>query len=406
MTNMSVGVIGLGSIGSNLALNIQKKHDVHVYNRSPEKTHTLVNKSVGIHGYESVCEMISKMEGPRTIITSLPYGLATDNVVSFLSKTMTPGDTIVDCSNEYFETSRRRESMCNGRNIKYLGVGISGGIRGALNGPCLMVGGDKKVYQEHQKFFESFAVNVTHMSTDPGSGHFTKMVHNGIEYGMLQAMSDVFAYCNQDQKIMKSVLRSVRGTDIDGYLTNYGDDVIDSYHIHTISDVADMNNTGKWCSKLAIDYAIPTPTIDASVNARTASRFRKAIDTKQASNVFLDESLAVDALRFAFAASMLEGYDLINTQNIKRKKVTKAWSRGTLIECDLVEKNLYEIMDETAMSTRIFVMHCVHTGIPCPAIQAALTNYDFTHQRRTSINYLMAQRHYFGNHSLTQLHEQ
>lgn len=405
MTNMSIGLIGLGSIGSNLALNIQRKHDIHVYNRSPEKTHTLVKKSVGIQGHESICEMVSKMESPRTIITALPYGLATDSVVSFLSKTMTPGDTVVDCSNEYFETSRHRESMCNARNINYLGVGLSGGTRGARNGPCLMVGGQKKVFHDHQAFFESFAANTTHMSSDPGSGHFVKMVHNGIEYGMLQAMSDVFAYCNQDQKIMKNVLRCVRGTDIDGYLTNYGDDVIDSYHIHTISDVADMNNTGVWCSKLAIDYAIPTPTIDASVNARVASRFRKAIDTKQGNNIFLDESLAVDALRFAFAASMLEGYDLANTQNIKRKKITKAWSKGTLVECDLIEKDLYEVMDETVTATRTFVMHCVHTGIPCPAIQAALTHYDFTHQRRTSMNYLMAQRNYFGNHSLTQLHE-
>jgi len=364
-----------------------------------------MKKSVGIYGHKSVCEMLSKMESPRTIITALPYGTATDTIVSFLSKTMTPGDTIVDCSNEYFETSRHRESMCNGQDIKYLGVGLSGGTRGALNGPCLMIGGQKKVYQDHEDFFHSFAINTTHMSSDPGSGHFTKMVHNGIEYGMLQAMSDVFAYCNQDQKIMKSVLRSVRGTDIDGYLTNYGDDVIDSYHIHTISDVAEMNNTGTWCSKLAIDYGIPTPTIDASVNARVASRFRKAIETKQGNNVFLDESLAVDALRFAFAASILEGYDLANTQNIKRKKITKAWSKGTLIECDLIEKDLYDVMDETAMGARTFVMHCVYTSIPCPAIQAALTHYDFTHQRRTSMNYLMAQRHYFGNHSLTQLHE-
>jgi 6-phosphogluconate dehydrogenase len=152
-------------------------------------------------------------------------------------------------------------------------------------------------------------------------------------------------------------------------------------------------------------YGIPTPTIDASVNARVASRFRKAIETKQGNNVFLDESLAVDALRFAFAASILEGYDLANTQNIKRKKITKAWSKGTLIECDLIEKDLYDVMDETAMGARTFVMHCVYTSIPCPAIQAALTHYDFTHQRRTSMNYLMAQRHYFGNHSLTQLHE-
>lgn len=403
---MSIGLIGLGSIGFNLALNIQKKRDVHVYNRSPEKTDAIMKMSPGVFGHGSVCEMVSKMNTPRTVITTLPRGDVTDSVVSFLMKSMSPGDTVIDCSNEYFETSRRRESVCGARDIHYLGVGISGGTRGALDGPCLMIGGNESAYKQHKDFFESFAVNAVHMSSDAGSGHFTKMVHNGIEYGMLQAMADVFAYCNQDQKTMKNVLRRVRGTDINGYLTNYGDDVIDSYHIHTILDVAEMNDTGPWCSKLAIDYRVPTPTIDASVNARITSRFRKAIDTKQANNIFLDETLAVDALRFAFAASVIEGYDLMNTQNIARKKISKAWSKGTLIDCELIDKNPYDVMDETVTAARTFVMHCVHVGIPCPAIQAALTQYDFTHQRRTSINYLMAQRNYFGNHSLTQLHEQ
>jgi 6-phosphogluconate dehydrogenase len=176
---MSIGLIGLGSIGSNLALNIQKKHDVHVYNRSPEKTRTLMKKSVGIYGHKSVCEMLSKMESPRTIITALPYGTATDTIVSFLSKTMTPGDTIVDCSNEYFETSRHRESMCNGQDIKYLGVGLSGGTRGALNGPCLMIGGQKKVYQDHEDFF-SF-IRDKHYTHEFGSG-FRTLYKDGTQW--------------------------------------------------------------------------------------------------------------------------------------------------------------------------------------------------------------------------------
>lgn len=401
---MSVGLIGLGSIGFNLVLNIQKKNDIHVFNRSPEKTRALMNMSPGVFGHGSMCEMVSKMNTPRTIITTLPHGDATDSVVNILAKIMDPSDLIVDCSNEYFETTRRRESLCVSKNIGYIDAGISGGTRGALYGPCLMISGNKKHFQSRQTFFESFAVNVTHVSAQPGHGHFTKMVHNGIEYGMLQAMSDVFSYCNQDQKLMKIVLRHVRGTDIDGYLTNYGDDVIDSYDIHAISDVAQMNNTGVWCSSLSNTLGIPTPTIDASVNARFASRFRKSINTAQSENVFFDATLAADALRFAFASAFIEGYDITNSQCIKRSKIVKAWSKGTLISCDLVGKDLYDVMDETVVGARTFVMHCVRAGIPCPAIQSALTNYDFVHQKQTSINYLMAQRNYFGNHAIEQFY--
>ena len=325
---MSFGIIGLGSIGHNLTLNIQKKNDVHVYDITSQKVQELVNKSPGIHGHESICEMLSKMNTPRTVITALPRGNINDNVTNHMFKSLSPGDTIIDCSNEHYRLSRGRGAHCMSRQINYLGVGLSGGADGALHGPALMVGGLKAVFEKQKNFLESFSKNVTHVGSGYSDGHYTKMVHNGIEYGMLQSMADIYSYCNQDQVSMLDVLDELVNSDIDGFLIKSSVEVLNKYKIHEISDVADMNGTGTWCVETAIEYGIPTPVIYSAVNTRYASRYVKSINTTQKQNIFFDQKLAAAALRFAFASSLAEGYQLMSTRNIKKKKAMKAWSLG------------------------------------------------------------------------------
>lgn len=397
---MSCGIIGLGKMGYNLALNIQKNNDIHVYNRSPKRVQELVKQSPGIHGHESICEMLSAMESPRTVITMLPHGEATDAAIQHMVKTLNPADTIIDCSNEHYRTSRNRGAYCGSRQINYLGAGVSGGAMGALNGPSVMIGGNRLTFENNKNFLESFCKNVTYMGPGYGDGHYTKMVHNGIEYGMLQGMADVFTYCNQDQRLMMDVLDGIMGTEIDGYITNCAYEVLNRYEIYKISDVAEMNSTGLWCSQVGLEYAIPTPVINSAVNARITSRYVKSIETAQKPNIFIDCVLAKSALRFVFAQSILEGYELMSTRDFDKKDVTKAWSTATIIECPLIGEDCYQVMRETVDDVRVFVMHCARCGIPCPAIAAALNHYDFTHQRRTSMNFLMAQRNYFGQHQV------
>jgi len=398
---MSTGIIGLGSIGQNLALNIQKKYDVHVYNRTYEKTAELAKKSPGIHGHESVCEMISNMKTPRTIITTLPHGEASDQMIKQTLKALDQGDTIVDCSNEHYRISRGRGAFCNSRQINYLGAGLSGGATGALHGPALMIGGSKTVYDEKRDFLQSFCKNVTHMGSGFGDGHYTKMVHNGVEYGMLQGMADIYSYCNQDQQCMLDVLDELLGSDIDGFLTKTSVEVLKKQLVHEISDVAAMNGTGIWCAQTALEYGIPVPVLNAALNSRLTSRYVKSINTSQKQNIFLDNTLASRTMRFVFAAAINEGYELMTTRNIKKKKTMKAWCYGTIIECPMITGDYHAVMDETVEDARVFVMHCARSGIPCPAVQAALNQYDFIHQRRTSLNLLMAQRNHFGGHTIS-----
>lgn len=402
-TIMSLGLIGLGSIGGNLALNIQKSKELHICNRSPEKVNTIVKKSSHVKGYENVEEMISDMETPRTIITALPHGETTDGMVKRMSSVMSRGDTIIDCSNEFYRTSRNRGAFCQSKGIGYLGTGLSGGAQGARTGPALMIGGSQKVFEEHEELFKSFTKSYAYMGEDYGVGHFTKMVHNGVEYGMLQAIADVYAYCNQDEYYMGPVLKLVEQSEINGYLTNSARDVLHEYTIHKIADIGAMNNTGLWCSQIGMEYGIPTPTINSAVNSRFTSRHIKAVNTSDHRNCAIDFRVAVDALRFVFATSLVEGYDLMTTRHVADESIEQAWSSGTIIECPMIGMNYRDIIEETVDNARVMVMYCTAAGIPCPAVQAALTQYDFIHQKSTSMKFIMAQRNYFGQHEMIEV---
>jgi 6-phosphogluconate dehydrogenase len=238
------------------------------------------------------------------------------------------------------------------------------------------------------------------MGEDYGVGHFTKMVHNGVEYGMLQGIADVYAYCNQDEYYMDQVLKRLENTDIYGYLTRSAMDVLHEYDFNKIADIGHMNNTGLWCSEIGLEYGIPTPTINSAVNSRFTSRHIKAVNTADHRNCAIDFQVAVDALRFVFATSLLEGYDLMATRHVGDESIKQAWSSGTIIECPMIGGDYRTIIEETMENTRVMMMYCTAAGISCPAIQAALTQYDFTHQTSTSMKFIMAQRNYFGQHEI------
>ena len=396
----SVGLIGLGTIGGNLAYNLQRTRDVHVYERSPEKVKSIANSSPKIQGYNDIESFVDGMDTPRTIFTSLPNGDATDSVVNTLLKKLDPNDTIIDTSNEHYRTSRVRGSKCNSRGVNYVGAGLSGGTIGALTGPALMIGCEEKVFDENQELFSSFCRNYIHMGNDYGIGHFTKMVHNGVEYGMLQGVADVFSYCNQDTHYMSETLHRVMDTDANGYIVNSAKKVIGEYNLSNILDVAEMNNTGSWTSQIALEYEIPTPVLNASLNARLTSRDVKALNVNQHLNYAFDSGIGASTLRFVFAMALIEGFKVMNTRNVDKRKTMNAWSNGTIIDCPMITSNCYNILEETVDDARIFVMYCTSASIPCPAVQAALTQFDFIHQRKTSINFIMAQRNFFGQHSI------
>ena len=391
---MSYGIIGIGTMGYNLALNLDNRFDMHAYNRTPEKMKDLLKCTANTRGHESICEMVSSMKRPRTIMTVVPHGEASDTVIQHLAKVIEKSDTIIDCSDEHYNVSRRRADFCSSRDIKYLGVGVGASVR---ENPSMMIGGPRSYYDEHKDFLNSLSHNVTYMGPSAGDGHYTKMIQNGIQYGMFQSVADIFAYCDQKTENMTRVLMCLKDTDIDGTLVQRIPDILRLYGMSEISDVAEMSNSGIWCVHHGLDMYIPVPVMTSAVNARIVSRYSKSIDTSQKPNPFFDPELAAQTLRFVFASVIGEGYALASARPFKSKKVKKAWSTGTTIECPLISSNVHQVMDDTIGDARTFVMHCSRSGIPCPAIQAALTHYDFIAQRKTSMGFVMAQRNYFGN---------
>ena len=229
------------------------------------------------------------------------------------------------------------------------------------------------------------------------------MVHNGVEYGMLQAVADLYSYCGHDDTRMKASLERAIGTDMDGYIVRSALKVLEQYEMDKISDVAEMNNTGLWCSRAGLEYEIPTPVINSAVNTRITSRYIKSIQTKQHSTSVFEPICGMNTLRFTFAASLLEGFDLMKTRNTHKQRVVDAWSSGTIIECPLIAEDLHTIMDKHILDARIFVLHCMTEGVPCPAVQAAVIQYDFIHQQKTSMSFIRAQRNFFGQHTLIEV---
>lgn len=398
---MSFGLIGLGKMGANLALNISKKHDLSIYNRSYQKTaHVLTREgTTRLKGFETIEDFVDSMEAPRTIITMLPNNVKFDIILDKLD----PGDTLIDCANELYGVSHLKNQECREHEVHYLGVGMSGGAQGALEGPAIMIGGSTEIYYKHKEFLESFSKNSVFISDDSGSGHFTKMVHNGIEYSMLQVIADVYSYVNKDKDMFELLIRTCPD-EVKGYLTKSTLKVLGTYDIDNISDKCDMNSTGLWCSQYALDNSIPLPTMTSSVQQRIWSSSKKRGEYKSY-NRRVNIILAKSVLCFVYAMAFHEGLTLVEHQELELERVQQAWSKATIIECPMTKLSKVElgaIMNDNVRNVRKFCIESIASGTSVPVVLNALAYYDFVIQKDSQMSLIMAQRNYFGQHPFIQ----
>ena len=401
---MSYSIIGTGVMGGNLALNISKHYDVNLFNRSYTKVTNLIvnNPNLNLIGHESIENLVENTKSPRTVITMLPHGVPTTNMISALSKMLSEEDTILDFANDYYKESEKRFYECDFRGIKYLDCGISGGYKGALNGPALMIGGPQTYYDEQREFFDSFCGNHQHMGNKVGNGHFTKMVHNGVEYAMLQGIADIYTYCNKNVRVMTQVIDNLSHYPIYGYLIKGAKTVCEKYDLDKIDDVCKMNNTGLWCTNIALERSIPLSVITSSVLNR--------IDSKIDNSTYYDYSCcqvdiisACNALQFIYCQALLEGYDLLSSQKISVSKAQKAWSDSTIIECKLIEKEykfLQSLIDACYVSAKKVLLECITNNSNTPVLSASIQKYNISQDPKKSTNFIMAQRNDFGGHDI------
>jgi len=275
-----IGIIGLGKMGKNIALQmLEKGYLVTAYNRSPGPLEEVASKGAGKAG--SLKELAGKLKAPRTIWVMLTSGEVTVDMIMELSKHCGKGDTIIDGSNSFYKESVRLHDALAKKGIDYLDAGCSGGPSGALHGMCIMVGGEKETFDRNEKLFKDLSVkNGTFYAGKSGAGHFTKMVHNAIEYGMMQSISEGLDliensdYVDVDKAKLCGLWNN--GSVIRSYLVELAARALEKdAHLSSIAPYVEDNGEGRWAVKEAIDHSVPFSIITDSLYERFESRSQK-----------------------------------------------------------------------------------------------------------------------------------
>jgi 6-phosphogluconate dehydrogenase len=448
-----IAVIGLSTMGGNLARNIANNgYKTAVYNRSHERTDGLIanHGSDNLQGFYSIEELVVSLSLPRKIIIMVKAGEPVDKVIESIIPFLDKEDIIVDCGNSYYEDTVRREKDLKEKGFRFIGCGVSGGEEGALNGPSIMPGGDQSAWKELKNILEAISAEdfsggkcVTYIGND-GAGHYVKMVHNGIEYGVMQMMAegydlirklfdlnpeeiaDIFAEYNKGK--LKSYL-----FDIAGPVLSQKDDLSDDYLIDQIMDKAGQKGTGMWTAIEALKRGVALPSITESVFARVMSS-EKDKRTKlselypQNKSKFIvplkDFKIALEnALYAGMLSSYAQGYDLIqkasdeNNWGVDLSELSRIWQGGCIIRAEVLKllasvysnnkKNINlleipEIVEEFNKyigSLRGVVANAAIYGIPAPSLTTSLTYFDYMTQKNSSANLIQGLRDYFGAHT-------
>lgn len=274
---MNIGIIGLGKMGMAIAKRaIQHNHNVSGFAPSVE-TRDLAT-SFGVNTYTSIADLVNNLPAPRTIWLMVPAGEITRSTIVTLAELLNAGDTVIDGGNSYFKDSQAHSEMLESKSINFIDAGTSGGLRGEQIGFSLMLGGKQELINSYEPLWEALAAPEAYAYMgEAGSGHFVKMVHNGVEYGIMQAMAEGFElvksgpYPNLDLQQVSKVWKN--GSIIRSFLMDLAYEAFQKdANLDSLSDYVDDNGMGRWTVDTAIEHAIPAPVITDAVFARFRSR--------------------------------------------------------------------------------------------------------------------------------------
>jgi 6-phosphogluconate dehydrogenase len=450
-----IGVTGLGVMGRNLARNLARHgYRVAVHNRTFERTRSLIAEHEHEGTFipsEPVQDFVTSLERPRAIIIMVNAGPATDAVISELAPLLDPGDIVIDCGNAHFADTRRREQDLRSRGLHFVGCGVSGGEEGALNGPSIMPGGSAESYRTIGPILESIAAQVdgtpccTHVGPD-GSGHFVKMVHNGIEYADMQLIAEAYdllrAGTGASPAELAGIFRAWNEGDLESYLIEITADVLGHVDAATgrpfadiVLDQAEQKGTGRWTVQNALELGIPITgiaeatfarSLSAHVSQRAAARDAFGSDLG-ALPAATDRTAFVDDVHRALYASKVvayaQGFDHIQAGSLEydwhidRGAVATIWRGGCIIRARflnrireaydrdpdlpslLVAPYFVEAVSAGLQSWRRVVADAAAAGVPAPAFSSCLAYYDGLRRDRLPAALIQGLRDYFGAHT-------
>lgn len=450
-----VGVIGLAVMGENLALNIARNGFAPVvYNRTTSVTEEfLAGRAQGtdIVGATTIEEFVSLLERPRRIIMMVKAGSPVDAVLEELAPYLDEGDIVIDGGNSLFTDTERRSKSVAEQGFRFVGMGVSGGEEGALYGPSLMPGGPVEAWEELKPMLEAIAAKsdygacVTHIGPG-GSGHYVKMVHNGIEYGDMQLIAETYDIMRNALKMSAPEIGKVFErwntgklasflVEITGIVLQYIDPETGSPLVDVIKDQAAQKGTGRWTSQNSYELGTPIPVIDAAVTARSLSSF--ILEREEASKLLHAPDIADDvvnkkdvmidalenALYVAKVISYAQGMNLLRMAsttydwNLNLSELARIWTAGCIIRADLLgpimkayneEPELSNLMlspyfaddvNATMPDLRNVLRTAIACGIPAPAFSNAVSYFDTYRQTRLPANLVQGLRDYFGAHT-------
>jgi 6-phosphogluconate dehydrogenase len=452
MGQNDIALIGLAVMGQNLVLNMERNgFKVAVYNRTETTTRAFVERAAGknIQGFFSLKELAASLKKPRKVFLMVKAGKAVDDVISEVKPYLEPGDIIIDGGNSYFSDTERRSQQLESEGLLYIGTGVSGGEEGALWGPSIMPGGKKEAYAVLEPIFGAIAAKVdgdpcvTHIGPR-GSGHYVKMIHNAIEYGDMQLISEAYDVLHRGAGLSNPTLHQVFAWWNQGPLSSYLIEItadifgyIDKASGHPLVDLildqAGMKGTGLWTSHNAMDLSVSIPTIQAAVDARILSAYKS--ERESASKAFPspptkysgDEQAFIRDMENALYASKIcsyaQGMALLRMAargygyNLNYGEIARIWRGGCIIRArflddirgafqkdpDLPNLLMAPFFREAVSSRQNAWRHVVGTaiqlGIPVPAMSASLAYFDAYRSARLPANLIRAQRDYFGAHT-------
>lgn len=445
------GMIGLGVMGRSLLLNMAD-HGFAVagHDKDAAKVSSL-NDEAGdraAKGFGDVKEFIQSLTTPRAIMMLVPAGKIVDAVIEELTPLLEKGDILIDGGNSHFTDTNRRVEELEAIGLHFFGMGVSGGEEGARRGPSMMPGGDKQAYNVMKPIFEAIAAKVdgapcvTYIG--PGaSGHFVKMVHNGIEYGIMQVIAETYEILRKGLKLDNDAIQKIfaqwNAGRLQSFLLDITKDIFaykvpgtDHLLLDDIKDEAKAKGTGKWTSQVAMDLVTPIPTIDTSVSMRDLSKYkqlREKASTLYGGDIELagDKEELLVALEQAFYFTSIityaQGMHLLSKASEEYKydlhlgEIAKIWRGGCIIRSEflndiynaynkdaqlphlLLDSDVQKLVSETLPGIRKILSGTIAAGVAAPGYASALSYFDAFRSEKMPSNLTQAQRDYFGAHT-------
>lgn len=453
------GMVGLGTMGRNLAMNIADNgFAICGYDKDENQRARFLEEGVNqpISVAATAKEFIEKIASPRAIILLVPAGKIVDIVLEELTPLLSPGDIIIDGGNSHFTDTERRYSKLKDSKLHFFGMGVSGGEEGARRGPSMMPGGNKESYELVKPMLEKIAAKtsdgtpcVDYMGHG-AAGHYVKMVHNGIEYAVMELIAEVYGVlknCSFSNEELHQTFTEWNQSNLQSYLIEITadiftkkDDKSNNALVDMILDKAKQKGTGLWTSQSALDLNVPIPTIDVSVSMRYLSALKDERVQLAANYPFTQsqiipinkekiKAIAYEALQLAILAAYTQGLNLILTASknfgyeVEIKRAIKVWRAGCIIR-SLLLNDLYEAFDKNSSLTNILaskvfntqvqnqqssLKELVKTALEVQVSAAAFTSALFYIQSYTAnqlpSNLIQAQRDYFGAHTYERIDE-